>query len=76
MAIPVFPLVGSTITPFSFNNPFFSASSIIPKAALSFILPPGLNFSSLTNTLFPSNKLFAFNIGVFPIKLKRLLKTI
>ena len=37
-AIHVFPDVGSTIVLFGFKRPFFSASSIIPKAALSLIL--------------------------------------
>ena len=63
------PLVGSTITEPSFNIPSFSAFSIIPKAALSLTLPPGLNFSNFTYTSaqFSSTMLFTFNIGVFPI---------
>ena len=67
--IPVLPLVGSTITDPFFKIPSLSAFSIIPKAALSLTLPPGLNFSNFTYTsaLFLSTIFFNFNTGVLPI---------
>ena len=47
--IPVLPLVGSIITDPFFNNPLFSASSIIALAILSFTLPAGLKSSNFAN---------------------------
>ena len=44
--IPVFPDVGSIIVAPGFNAPYFSASSIIFFAILSFTLPAGLKYSS------------------------------
>ena len=70
--IPVFPLVGSMITLPSLRSPFSSASSIIALAILSFTLPAGLKYSSLTRSfasrpssfsMFPSSR-----IGVLPMR--------
>ena len=69
--MPVFPDVGSIITEPGFNIPFFSASSIISLAILSFTLPEGLKYSSFARSL--ASKLYFFSIcasltnGVFPI---------
>src|SRR5271156_6026449 len=43
---PVFPAVASTIVPPACNTPRRSASSTIPSAALSLMLPPGFRYSS------------------------------
>ena len=71
--VPVFPLVSSTIGCPLFKLPFFSASSIICNATLSFLLNPGFRYSSLAYIL-PSTP-YAFTsrlkltIGVCPIAL-------
>ena len=69
--IPVLPLVGSIMVAPSFKIPFFSASSIIANAILSFTEPAGLNASSFTKMAASVTPAFAayllaFTIGVFP----------
>ena len=69
--IPVLPLVGSIMVAPSFKIPFFSASSIIANAILSFTEPAGLNASSFTKMVASVTPAFAaylpaFTIGVFP----------
>ena len=54
-AIPVFPLVGSTIIVSSFTLPWRLASSNIPRTARSLTLPPRLYFSNFTKILVSSN---------------------
>ena len=73
--IPVLPEVGSIIVAPGLSIPFFSASSIIDNATLSFADPAGLRYSSLAN-IFLSVYLFSFSIGVFPISSVTLLTTI
>jgi len=51
-----------------FNNPLFSASSIISLAILSFMEPEGLKYSSFAQKFLPSRKILAN--GVFPISSK------
>ena len=51
--IPVLPDVGSMMVAPGFNKPFCSASSIIFRAALSFVDPAGFKYSSFA-------KIFAF----------------
>ena len=67
--IPVFPLVPSIIVPPGFNLPSFSASSIIFKAILSFILFPGLVVSIFAKTIQGKSLtiLFSFTKGVLPM---------
>jgi hypothetical protein len=67
--IPVFPDVPSMIVPPGFNNPAFSASSIILSAILSLVLFPGLKYSTLARNVpgMPLKSLFNFTMGVFPI---------
>ena len=68
-AIPVLPLVGSTITerPGSIR-PSASAASIIATPMRSLTEPPGLKYSSLATTSAPrfSPSLRSETIGVFP----------
>src|SRR5580765_4661182 len=47
----MFPEVGSTIVPPGLSNPFLSASSTTASAILSLTLRPGLDASSLTQTV-------------------------
>ena len=61
-AIPVFPLVGSTIIVSLLIEPCDIASSNIPSTALSLTLPPRLYFSSFTKIFVLSN----LYTGVFP----------
>ena len=69
--IPVFPDVGSMMTEPSLRKPFSSASSIIALAILSFTLPAGLKYSSLTSTVASRPSSFSIFVtstsGVFPI---------
>ena len=68
-AIPVFPLVGSTIMFLSFVELIVYFSMLNhKKAGLSFILPAGLFFSSLTKTLPGSINRDKVIIGVLPIE--------
>ena len=46
--IPMFPDVGSTMVPPSFRRPRVTASSIIDRAGLSLMDPPGLHLSDFT----------------------------
>ena len=70
--IPVFPEVPSIIVPPGFNNPFFSASSIIVRAILSSTEFPGLKVSYLASTVHGRSFTISFNLirGVFPIVCK------
>lgn len=71
-AMPVFPDVGSINVVFpGLINPYSSAISIIFKAVLSFIDPPGFKFSHFAKTshLIPIDYGILFNRtkGVLPI---------
>ena len=48
--MPVLPAVASTMVPPAESFPSRSARVIIPMAARSFTLPPGLMYSSLAKT--------------------------
>ena len=63
-AIPVLPLVASTMIVSFLIKPFSFASCNIPRTARSFTLPPALYFSNFTYTLVSGIRY----IGVFPIK--------
>ncbi len=68
-AMPVLPLVGSTITVSLLMSPFSSALTIIDTPILSFTLPRGLKDSSLATTSAFAPSVIRFNLtrGVFPI---------
>ena len=51
--IPVFPEVGSIITPPGFNTPRRSASSSMALATRSLALPAGFKYSSFASTRAP-----------------------
>ena len=70
--IPVFPLLGSITIFAGVNSPFFSASSIIVIAILSFTEPAGLYFSNFANinTLGFGLLLLIRTKGVLPINFK------
>ncbi|MBA7573550.1 hypothetical protein ES708_15348 [subsurface metagenome] len=67
--IPIFPLVASKIILPRLSSPLFSACSIMYRATLSFIEPPGFCPSSFANRFIflLLRILFSFIIGVFPI---------
>ena len=68
IAMPVLPDVGSMIVPPSSSRPLATASSIIDRAARSFMEPAGLPFSILTYTCVPGGViLFRRTRGVSPM---------
>ncbi|MBT9162661.1 MAG: hypothetical protein DDT27_01220 [Dehalococcoidia bacterium] len=68
-AMPVLPLVGSTITVSLLISPFSSASTIIDTPMRSFTLLMGLKDSSFATTSASNPSVMRFNLtsGVFPI---------
>src|SRR6266849_3812019 len=66
--MPVLPAVASTIVPPGVRRPSFSAARMIPLAARSFTLPPGLRYSNLAYTAAAPAEASFFNcrIGVSP----------
>ena len=48
--VPVFPLVSSTTVCPAFSSPDARASLMISSAIRSFLLPPGLKYSSFTSS--------------------------
>src|SRR5690349_23761541 len=74
--MPVFPDVGSTITPPFFNTPRRSASSIIAMPMRSLMLAPGFARSSLSHTSTPGYceyRRLRRTCGVLPIVSRMLL---
>ena len=69
------PAVASIIAPPGFNNPSFSAASIMDNATLSLMLPPGFKYSTLTymSVLISFVILFILINGVLPIDSRTLL---
>ena len=66
--MPVFPEVGSMSTEPGPMVPAFSASSIIPRAMRSLMLPPGLTLSCLAQTVTRGSKsLLIRTCGVLPM---------
>src|SRR5512144_1196742 len=65
--MPVLPLVASTTVCPGLSSPFFSASSMTPRASRSFTEPSGLNASILTYRFTPGGaRRLILTTGVLP----------
>ena len=77
-AMPVLPVLASTMVKPGFRSPLFSAFSIINRAIRSLMLPLGLRYSGLARTSLskPSVTLLRRTKGVLPMRSSMLCRTV